>query len=137
MSKLLAHTYSFFITFPDRFYPFANEINGRRIRGIRSYQKAVSHALRQNGPGHLGYKLVLYRQVFHFIGSVLVIVLATELSRDFFGSETALYVLLFTAIAALTYQEFYVHPKRYGQRFRKGLIDWSVWVVPMMVYLFR
>lgn len=137
MWNLFVYIYAFFVTLPDRFYPFANEINGKRIRGMRSYKKAVARALRKNGGmGRLGYKLNMYRQAFHFAGSILVIVIATLLSDRFLGSEVALYVLLFMAIAALTYQEFYLHPRRYGQHIRKGALDWLVWVTPILVYLF-
>lgn len=124
------------MTLPDRFYPFANEVNGRRIRGIRSYKKAVACALQKNGVGRLGYKLMVYRQIFHFIGSILFIIFATLVSKEIFGSEVSLYFLLVTAIVALTYQEFYVHPRRYGQRIRKSLLDWFFWVIPMLVYIF-
>lgn len=137
MWNLFVYIYAFFITLPDRFYPFANEINGRRIRGMRSYKKAVTRALRKNGVGRLGYKLIMYRQAFHFIGSIIFITLATILSDRLLGSEAALYFLLFVAIAALTYQEFYLHPRRYGQHFRKGAVDWLVWVTPILVYLFH
>lgn len=137
MAKVLGRTYDFFITFPDRFYPFANVVNGRRLRGIRSYQQAAARALRKNGPGKIGFKLVVYRQTFHFAGSILFIAVSTLLARELFGSEAALYVLFYAAIAALTYQEFYVHPRRYQQRLGKGLLDWSFWVVPMLLYLYR
>jgi hypothetical protein len=126
--------YEFLVTLPDRFYPFANEINGRRIRGIRSYKKAVAHALKKNGVGRLGYKLMIYRQTFHFIGSVLFIVFATLISQDLFGSEAALYVLLCMAIVALMYQEFYLHPRMYGQRAVKGVVDLFSWVTPIVAY---
>ncbi|MBP9710905.1 MAG: hypothetical protein KBD50_01435 [Candidatus Pacebacteria bacterium] len=137
MRRMFVSTYEFVETLPDRFYPFANDINGRRIRGIRSYKKAVQRALKKNGVGRLGYKLMVYRQTFHFIGSLLFIVFATLISQDLFGSEAALYALLCMAIIALTYQEFYLHPRKYGQRVKKGVIDWCVWIAPMLVYIFR
>ena len=136
MSHLIGNIYWLFVTLPDHFYPFANEINGRRIRGMRSYQKAVARALKKNGAGRMGYKLTLYRQTFHFAGSIIFIVLATFLAKNFFGSEVALYFLLYTAIVALNFQEFYLHPKRYGQHLKKGVIDWSFWVLPILFYIY-
>jgi hypothetical protein len=79
---------------------------------------------------------MFYRELLHFLGSILFIVSATLISEDLFGSEIALYVLLGAAIIALSYQEFYLHPKLYKQHVRKGLIDWFTWVMPMVTYVF-
>lgn len=137
MPHLITDLYWLFVTLPDHFYPFKNEVNGRWVRGVRSYTKAVARAHKKHGVGRLGYKLTIYRETFHFAGSVIFIGLATFVSNSFFGSQTALYILLCAAIAALTYQEFYLHPRRYGQQVKKGILDWSFWVLPMLVYLFR
>ncbi|MBC7836197.1 hypothetical protein H7X87_00250 [Acetobacteraceae bacterium] len=137
MRWLIVNLYVFFVTFPDRFYPFACKANGQWVRGRRSYERAVARALKKHGVGRIGYKLTLYREVFHFVGSILFIVGATVISQNFFGSDAALYFLLYAAIVALTFQEFYLHPKQYSQHFRKGILDWFVWVVPMLIYIFR
>jgi len=137
MRSTLKNTYAYFITLPDRLYPFACEVEGQWVRGRRSYEQALNRAIDTYGLGRLGYKLSLYRGVFHFIGSILFIFLATLISKTFFGSETALYVLFCAAIAALTYQEFYLHPKRYGQHLKKGVADWLTWVIPVVIYLFH
>ncbi len=136
MSFLVKKTYEYFITLPDRFYPFANEIEGQWVRGRRSYERAATRAYRKYGAGRLGYKLDLYRELFHFLGSIMFITLATFISHRFFGGDTALYVLFGAAIFALSYQEFYLHPRRYKQRFGKGLTDWLTWVTPMLAYIF-
>ena len=128
--------YYSFISLPDRLYPFACEIEGHLVRGRRSYEHAVAHAFETYGPGRFGYKLLLYRETFHFFGAILFIVSAGLISRDLFGGDMALYVLLVAAVIALSYQEFYVHPRRYGQRTQKGIADWFTWVLPMVAYLF-
>lgn len=135
--RALKKIYSFFITFPDRLYPFASEVEGKWVRGQRSYKQAVLRATRRYGTHRLGYKLTLYREIFHFLGSIFVIATSTILTKYFFGSDTALYFLLYAAIAALTFQEFYYHPKYYGQRMHRGVLDWSVWTLPMLIFLFR
>lgn len=137
MKTALKNTYGFCLTIPDRFYPFASEVGGQMVRGRRSYEAAVRRAVKRYGLGSLGLKLALYREVFHLIGSILFITFATLVSKDLFGSDVALYVLLGAAILALGFQEFYVHPKHYGQHVRKGVADWLVWVVPMLIYIFR
>lgn len=135
MKEAIRKSYTFIVTLPDRLYPFKNEIEGKWVRGQRSYEQAVNRALEQYGLGRLGYKLMLYRETFHFLGSILFIVSATFISKQLFGSDIALYVLLAAAVIALAFQEFYVHPKNYGQHTRKGVADWLVWVAPMVVYL--
>lgn len=138
MRSPLAHTYEYLVTLPDRSYPFACEVEGRWVRGRRSYEAAVARAIDAYGMGRLGFKLELYRQTFHFLGSIIFIAFATILSERLFGSEVALYILFLAAIAALSFQEFYLHPRQYGQQTTKGVIDWLTWVTPIVVVvLFR
>ena len=128
--------YTFFVTLPDQLYPFRCKIRGKTVRGIRSYQHAVRRIEKLYGPGHLGYLLSLYRSLFHVIGSITVIVVVTYVSHTLFGSETALKILFATCIFLVSYQEFYLHRKRYRQLWRKGVLDWLTWVVPIGLYLF-
>ncbi len=136
MRSRVAHTYDFLVSLPDRLYPFRSEVEGQLVRGRRSYEQACARALEVYGEGKLSYTLFLYREICHFIGSVIFIILATVISHRLFGSNTALYVLLASAIMALSYQEFYLHPRRYGQRMPKGISDWLAWVAPMAAYFF-
>ncbi len=136
MFKWFKRAYEFFETLPDRVFPFATEIEGRIVRGRASYLQAVERAYETYGPHRFGYKLACYRACFHLIGSIIFIVLAALIAQDLFGSDIALYVLLIVASAALFVQEFYSHPRRYGQHSNKGLADWLTWVIPMMVYVF-
>jgi len=127
--------YANIVALPDHLYPFACEIEGRIVRGRRSYEQAVKSAFKINGEGRFGYKLLLYRESFHFIGALLFIISAGLISKTLFGSDVALYVLLGAAILTLSFQEFYVHPRRYGQRSQKGIADWFTWVFPMVGYI--
>jgi len=126
--------YLYFITLPDRLYPFTNMINGHFVRGRESYLKAVDKAFKIK-KGHFGYALVIYRGTFHFLGSLIFIFSATLISKEFFTNNTSLYFLLTAAVFALTYQEFYLHPKKYKQITQKGIVDWMTWVIPMVMYL--
>lgn len=128
--------YEYLVTFPDRLYPFSFRAKGKNVRGIASYNHELTLALKRYGKGHFGYKLVAYRETFHLIGSILFIIFAAGISTTLFGSDVALYVLLAAALLAITFQEFYVHPKTYGQLLPKGVVDWIAWVVPIGLYLF-
>jgi hypothetical protein len=136
MKTKLVALYQFVKTFPDRMYPFKREIEGKFVRGRAAYEQAVAEAWEQYGLHHLGFKLTVYRETFHFIGAIMFIVLTTLISQYFLDSERALYVLMGGAIVALFAQEFYYHPKYYGQPTVKGVSDWLTWVIPMIVYLF-
>ena len=106
------------------------------MRGQKSYKRALDQAVKKYGPHRMGYKLTVYRSTFHMLGSILFIVSAAALSKKFFGSEIALYALVAAAIIALLVQEFYAHPKRYGQLRSKSIVDVLSWVTPMMVYVY-
>ena len=106
------------------------------MRGRLSYEQAVNRALETYGLNRIGYKLTLYRATFHLVGSIVFIILIALLSKKLFGSDSALYVLLCATILALSFQEFYLHPKLYGQHFKKGVADLLAWVAPMVFYLF-
>lgn len=135
MRKFFKTTYEFLETVPDRVYPFASEIEGRWVRGRRSYLNSLNQALETYGPHNLGYKLTVYRAGFHLLGAILFIIFAALVSQKLLGSEIALYVLMGAAILALFIQEFHSHPKRYGQSRQKGIIDWLTWVIPMVLYI--
>ena len=66
----------------------------------------------------------------------MFIVAAALISKTFFGSDSAVSVLLVAAVAALFFQEFYLHPKLYGQQYKKGMADLFAWVTPIAVYLY-
>lgn len=136
MKEKITAFYLFGKTFPDRMYPFRVEIEGQFVRGRAAYEHAVDQAWEKFGPHHLGFMLTMYREVFHFLGALVFIVLMTVLSHQFLNSDVALYVLMGSAILALFAQEFYYHPKYYAQPMVKGISDWLTWVVPMMAYLF-
>ncbi len=120
---------------PDRLYPFARQIEGKWVRGRQAYQQAVQEAFTKYGPNQYGFTLVLYRSLFHMIGGILFVAAATVAAEYWFDTTTALYVFVATGATALFIQEFYVHPKRYGQVRLKSYADWLTWVIPMVLTL--
>ncbi len=120
---------------PDHLYPFKTEIEGQFVRGLRAYQANMERAFEKFGPHKIGYKLNLYRGIWHVFGSILVIIAATEISKRIFGTETALYLMLAVVAVVLFFQEFYSHPRRYHQSRTKSFTDWFTWVTPIALYL--
>lgn len=134
--RSLADPYHFIVTFPDRVYPFANEVGGKWVRGVRSYNRALERAFRRNGYGHYGFSLGFYRFVFHIIGAFIVLALATFIAHRLFGGRVAIGVLLALAMLFITYQEFVLQRRAYKQLWRKGVLDWLTWCVPLAFWGF-
>jgi hypothetical protein len=126
----------FFVILPNRLYPFSATIAGKRVRGRRAYEFKVAQFERRYGPGHWGFFINLYRSFFHVTGSILVFAAFMLVARNFFGNERALYLTLGAMTLLITYQEFYYHPRVYGQLWRKDVLDWLSWMVPVGLYFF-
>lgn len=136
MHKKRIGLYRSLVMLPDWLYPFKTEIEGQWVRGIRSYNATLAHYQKVNGSGHYGFKLNAYRQVFHLAGSILFLLIAAELSQSLFGNANALSAFLAAAVLLISFQEFYLHRRMYQQLWRKGIVDWLAWVVPMGIYFF-
>jgi len=136
MQKRRTGIYHSLVVLPDNLFPFKTEIGGQWVRGVRSYNARLARYQRKYGAGRYGFKLDAYRQVFHFIGSILFLVAAGFISEALFGGSNAMYVFLSTAIALISFQEFYLHRRMYQQLWRKGFIDWLTWCIPFGVYFF-
>lgn len=128
--------YNFCLSLPDRFYPFAEEIEGEKVRFRAAYNQALARIQNERGYGNYGAFLITYRGVCHVVGALLFIGFSTLVSKVLFGSDVALYVLLVLATIALIAQEFWLQPRTYGQMKLHSLIDLMSWVVPFGVYLF-
>lgn len=136
MQKKHTGLYHSLVILPDRLYPFKTEVRGRWVRGIRSYNATLARYQRTYGSGHYGYKLGTYRQLFHLAGSILFLIVAAYVSQSLFGSTEAIYAFLIAAVFLVSFQEFYLHRRIYEQLWKKGVIDWLAWCVPLSVYFF-
>lgn len=134
--RRMSRLYHFLVTIPDRVYPFAEEIEGRRVRFRRAYDQALARIQAERGYGAYGAWLITYRGLCHVAGALLFIGVSTFVSKELFGSDVALYVLLVLASFALIFQEFVVQPKTFGQMKLHSVVDLMSWVVPFGVYVF-
>jgi len=139
MKKIIIYVrevYGYFLTFPDKLYPFSEEIEGERVRWQQAYDQALAKVQEKHGYGHYGPALIFYRNVFHLIGAVLFVFFSALISHDLFGSEGALYLMFSFAAGGILYSELFVQPKLLGQKTFHAFIDWFSWVVPMVVYIY-
>ena len=136
MKKKRTGLYHALVMLPDRLYPFKTEVQGQWVRGVRSYNATLARYERIHGMGHYGYKLGAYRQLFHLAGSILFLVSAAYLSESLLGGVNAMYALLAVAVVLVSFQEFYLHRRMYEQLWKKGVVDWLAWCVPLGIYFF-
>lgn len=128
--------YHSLVILPDKLFPFKTKVKGQWVRGIRSYNARLVHYQRLYGAGTYGFKLNAYRQLFHFIGSVVFLFGAAYVSQRYFGGTQAMIVFLTAAVGLVTFQEFYLHRRIYQQLWRKGVLDWLAWCAPLIFYFF-
>jgi len=136
MQKKRTGLYHALVVLPDRCYPFKTEIEGQWVRGIRSYNAALARYQQRYGAGRYGFKLDAYRQLFHLAGSILFLIVAAYLSQTFFRSPDAMYAFLVAAVLLISFQEFFLHRRMYQQVWKKGIIDWLAWCIPLGIYFF-
>ena len=134
--KKRAGLYHALVVLPDVLYPFKSLVHGQWVRGIRSYNATLARYERKYGMGHYGFKLEAYRQLFHLFGSVLYLIIAAYMSQALFGKAEAIYAFLIAAVLLISFQEFYLHKRMYQQIWKKGIIDWISWCLPIGIYFF-
>jgi hypothetical protein len=83
--------------------------------------------------GTLIFPYKIYRLIFHVIGSLVLISVSHIL---FIYASKWFPVIIFSFLVGwITYQEFYLHPRKYKQKVLIGVVDWLSWVSPFVVYL--
>lgn len=133
--KVQYDPYHLLVTLPDRMYPFVSYIDGERVRWQRSYEHSLDQIQKKLGEGRYGFKLGVYREVFHIVGAALLILGGTYASQALFGDDIALPALFLFAMTVITYQEFVLQPRTYNQKFGKAVVDWFSWATPIGVYV--
>jgi len=84
--------------------------------------------------GFLFFPCKFFREIFHIIGSLLLIILSHILY--FYVYINVPIIVFILLVIWITYQEFYLHPKKYNQKLLNGILDWLSWIIPFAVYLF-
>ncbi|MEZ4211067.1 MAG: hypothetical protein R3B39_02140 [Candidatus Paceibacterota bacterium] len=136
MWSALKKFYDYLITFPERLYPFNEKTqDGKILTGEKAYKyladitkiNLVTYSLQSP-------KLLFWQQVFHFLGSVLLVLVAhlMFIHLSFFNGLA----FLILVVLSLAVQEFYFHPHYYNQKPHKTLIDFfTTWMLPILIYI--
>lgn len=99
-----------------------------RYTGIDGIPDLVFPGLDKRSP----FLYVCWQEFCHVLGSLLLIALShLALVYTSYDAPRAVFILL---ALWMTFQEFYLHPKKYGQPLWKGILDWLSWVLPFLVY---
>ncbi|MDQ5901700.1 MAG: hypothetical protein QG580_415 [Patescibacteria group bacterium] len=135
MWEALKKIYDYLLTFPERLYPFSEELDGQKVTGEKAYKLLAVKNKNKYGDAYAlsSPKLLLWRQVFHVFGSVVIILIADFLFRkvSFFNG----FIFLGLFVFLMFIQEFYLHPHHYEQKFTKGLVDFISWILPIIIYI--
>ncbi len=76
---------------------------------------------------------IFWREVCHFVISCALMAVSYVL---FLYISVYAPIIVFALLGVwMTYQEFYLHPKKYDQKLQGGLLDWSVWMIPFIIYI--
>jgi len=126
--------YNFVLTIPNRLYIFPSEINGKKEYFLKSYNYTKNLCQEFIGSGYCK-EILIWRELFHFLAALFFIALAAGLEK-LFKSSTLVFIILGAVVLWITFQEFYLHPTFYDQKFVKGLVDWLVWIIPIAIYFF-
>lgn len=126
--------YDWLIRLPGYFYPFATVVNGKRRRGMASYQCALELIKETETKIIYPAKVLIHREMSHLLGSLIAIPTGSFLGV-LLNTPVVTYIFFILLIIFITIQEFYIHPKYYRQIWWKSCIDWSMWVGPIILFL--
>ncbi len=76
---------------------------------------------------------ITWREFCHIITSCLIILISFFIYKH--GIVYAPITVFSILGIYMTWQEFYLHPKKYNQMLWNGILDWLAWMIPFMVYL--
>jgi len=127
--------YEYLLTFPERLYPFTEEVEGKKVTGERAYKIVYSRNERLYGDAYSlqSPKLLLWREAFNFGGSIFLVIIAhlMFIHLSFLNG----FVFLVLVVLCVAVQEFYLQPNYYKQKTQKGIIDFVVWMFPIFLYI--
>jgi hypothetical protein len=135
MWEVLKKIHDYLITFPERLYPFSEELEGQKITGEKAYKLLALKNKNKYGDAYSlsSPKLLLWRQVFHVAGSIVLILISDYLFRNVSFFNGLLFLGFF--IFVIFIQEFYLHPYYYEQKMKKSVIDFLAWILPIIIYI--
>lgn len=135
MWEVLKKIHDYLITFPERLYPFSEELEGQKITGEKAYKILALKNKNKYGDAYSlsSPKLLLWREVFHVAGSIVLILISDYLFRNVSFFNGLLFLGFF--IFVIFIQEFYLHPHYYEQKMTKSVIDFLAWILPIIIYI--
>ena len=80
-------------------------------------------------------KLLFWEQFWILVGGFKI--WAITVGLYFFVHELLAMAFVAAFAAWVTYEEFVYQPRKYGRLYPKSFIDWAIWVVPSIAFLWR
>jgi len=134
ISRTSVSAYSLIETLPDSLYPFQQEIEGQLVRGHDAYQNVIDSGIALYGENYTSLPIILYRGVWHVLGSIVILVFLLHFGRRLFPTNVLLYSFVLALIIGLILQELVFHPSKYDQPIIKGVFDLLTWLAPVIIY---
>ncbi len=124
-------------TIAVRTYPFIEkDASGEKVYLDKAYMRRYEICQAEFGsmPNMRCTRIFVWSQFLHLWGAVLFWVVAIGINMLVtmpWNLILPIFVIIYFGV-----QELYLDRVRYEQRFLSGLIDWAVWGVPLVLYLF-
>ena len=125
----------FMRTIPERTYPFVErDAQGKKVYLDRAFKRRNEMCLQELGsmPNIHCHRIFFWREFLHLFGGVMFWFIALVI-HYYFGTPTS-YILPAILIIFLAFQEFFIDRIRYNQKWIRGVIDWVVWIIPLVLF---
>jgi hypothetical protein len=117
-------------------YPFT-EVNqeGKKVYLDKAFEHRYSVCEQELGrmPNMKCTRIFIWQEILRLWTAIMFWAVATLIDY-FFGFPWSLILPIFL-IVMLALQEFVVDTMRYHQPWLRGLIDWIVWVIPLILFI--
>ncbi len=119
---------------PIHLFPFPTKVDGKIAFGTTAYNEVLKN---KKGFAGTGYPLSIltWREFLHSIVAIVFVTTVVGVQTLFQIPHFAM-IMIAAAIMGILFQELYVHPKLYGQKWERTIIDIVVWVTPLIIFIF-
>lgn len=120
----------------ERTYPFTetNE-QGEKLYLDRAYSYRYGKCEAELGrmPNMKCWRIFIWREVLNLWFGIMFWALALVI--DYFVGTPWSLILPIALLAYFAFQEFYLDRVKYDQRWLRGIIDWIIWGIPMVLFI--
>ena len=119
---------------PIHLFPFPTKVSGKTCFGTSAYDETIKT---QKEFGGTGYPLTIlfWREFLHSVISIMFVTTVVGI-QTLFNIPSFATIMIIAAIIGILFQELYIHPKLYGQKWGRTIVDIVVWVAPLVIFIY-